>query len=78
MGLPLGAAIKGTKPMTDNAAILQGYTRGIFASGGGYDLYLLVKPHADLDGSFKAWDTDAQEFIRVNGWLFAIEDEPSR
>lgn len=59
--------------MSDNVAILDGFTREVVASNGEMDLYLLVKPDADLGDTFKAWDTDNQEFIRVNGWLFSIE-----
>lgn len=60
--------------MSDNVAILDGYTREILASCIDHDLYLLVKPDADLSGTFKAWDTDNQEFIRVNGWLYSVDD----
>ena len=38
------------------------------------DLLLLVKPDQEFDGTFKAWDCDAQEFITINGWLFAFEE----
>lgn len=60
--------------MTDNVAILDGYTEEVYMTGGGYDLALLVEPDTDLDSTFKAWDTDTQEYIEVNGWLFSIED----
>ena len=60
--------------MGDNKAILQGYTRQVIAKGREFDLYLLVKPDTDFDGQFKTYDTDNQEFIRVNGWLFTFED----
>lgn len=60
--------------MTDNVAVLDGYTEEVYMTGGGYDLNLLVKPDTDLDGSFKAWDMAEQEYIKVNGWLFSIED----
>lgn len=59
--------------MADNVATLAGFTREVLASSDQMDLYLLVKPGTDFDGCFKAWDTDAQEFIRVNGWLFTTE-----
>lgn len=59
--------------MTDNAAILDGYTDELRIYGGMYDLHVLVKPDADLDGQFIAFDCDEQEFIRVNGWLFVYE-----
>jgi hypothetical protein len=60
--------------MTDNVAILAGYTREIFGDCPEYSLVLLVKPETDLDGTFRAWCVDGQEFIHVNGWLFAFED----
>ena len=60
--------------MTDNIATLDGFTREVIAGGGMYTLELLVRPGADLDGRFRAWDMNEQEFITVNGWLFAIED----
>ena len=60
--------------MSDNVAILSGYTREVVASNAAYDLFLLVKPDTEFEGTFRAWDKDNQEFIRVNGWLFAIED----
>jgi len=62
--------------MSDNIAVLDGFTREIYAhcSNGLNDLYLMVQPNADLDGTFRAWDMDGQEFIRVNGWLFTIEE----
>jgi len=61
--------------MTDNIATLAGYTKAITADCSEYTLELLVKPDTDYDTSFRAWDTDTQEFIKVNGWLFSIEDE---
>lgn len=61
--------------MSDNTAILNGYTREIIAdSGMDYMLHLFVKPDADLDGSFKAYDADECEWVRVSGWNFTIED----
>lgn len=57
--------------MTDNVAVLQGYTEEVhLVADGGRELFLLVKPSTDLDDAFKAWCTDGQEFIRVNGWLW--------
>lgn len=58
--------------MTDNVAVLDGYTEEVSAFGGAYDLSLLIRPGTDLDATFKAWDMDNQEFIRVNGWLFSF------
>lgn len=62
-----------SKITTRAAAIAAGYTRELFASASIVDLELLAKPDADLDGAFVAFDTDAGELIRVNGWLFIIE-----
>lgn len=58
---------------SDNSAAAQGFTRPLMASAGAIDLSLLVRPDADLDDRFKAWDVDAQCFIHVNGWLFSFE-----
>jgi hypothetical protein len=58
--------------MGDNAAVLEGYTKEVVATCAEHELYLLIKPGTDLDSAFKAWDTDEQEFIRVNGWLYVI------
>jgi len=60
--------------MTDNVAVLAGFTREVFATASEYDLHLLVKPDADLDGTFRAWDCDEQEWLSVNGWNFNIND----
>lgn len=58
---------------TTAAAREAGYTREIFASSSAIDFELLANPDADLDGTFTAWDADAGELVRVNGWLFEIE-----
>lgn len=60
---------------SDNSAAQEGFTRAVHASAGAIDLFLFVRPDADLDDRFKAWDTDAQCFIYVNGWLFTFEDD---
>jgi len=58
----------------ERAAMLSGFTKLITASSAAYDLTLLVRESADLDGSFKAFCTDENEYITVNGWLFSIDD----
>lgn len=60
--------------MSDNIAVLEGFTYEIHGESSQYSLYLLVKPGTDLDSRFRAWDMDNQEFIIVNGWLFSFED----
>ena len=59
--------------MSDNTAILAGYTKEVIASNQTYDLHLFVKPDCDFDDTFEAYDADNCEFIRVNGWLFEYE-----
>lgn len=63
-----------TQITSENGARLAGFTRELLAEGGDYSLHLLVTPEADLDGSFKAFDCDECEMLRVNGWLFIFED----
>ena len=53
-------------------AMQQGFTYAVFTENGAYTLELLVKPDADLDGDFIAYDLDCNEFIKVNGWLFEV------
>lgn len=60
--------------MTDNIATCAGFTRYIIAEAGALDLYLMVKPNVDFDSRFKAWDTDKQEWIMVNGWNVLTRD----
>ncbi len=60
--------------MSDNVAVLDGFTREVVAESDTMTLCLLVKPDTDFDDAFKAWDMDEQEFIRVNGWLFTVEE----
>jgi hypothetical protein len=71
----------GARPMTDNIATLRGFTRYVLADSDQVSLHLLIRPNTDLDSTFRAWDTDEQCWIKVNGWLFTIEDieqEPTR
>ncbi len=60
--------------MSDNGAVLAGYTKELYLTSMEADLFVLVKPDADLDGIFKAWDTDNQQWIIVNGWTFTAEE----
>ena len=60
--------------MSDNGAVLAGYTKEVYLTSMEADLFVLVKPDADLDGIFKAWDTDNQQWILVNGWNFTAEE----
>ena len=62
--------------MTDNVAVLDGFTKEIMAytHSLGPDLHLMVRPDDHLDGRFRAWCCDEQEYIMVNGWMYDIED----
>lgn len=55
--------------MTDNAAILEGYTDEWMANNGFVTFPILVKPGTDLRFEFRAWDMDNQEFIRLAGQM---------
>lgn len=59
--------------MSDNTAILAGYTKELIAECASYDLHIFVKPDTDLDTSFRAYDADECEFIRMDGWLWTFE-----
>ena len=60
--------------MTDNVAILAGYTEEYVAEAeNGTTLQILARPGNDFDSRFKVWDMDEQEYIWLNGWLFSFE-----
>jgi len=60
----------------DNAAVMAGFTHHVLIeSGDGCASFAaLIKPDTDLDSQFKAFDTDNQEWLFVNGWTCLIED----
>jgi hypothetical protein len=55
--------------MTDNIAVLAGYTEEVFIEYKGMTINVLAMPNQDLSQRFKAWDMNQQEFIFINGWL---------
>jgi hypothetical protein len=57
----------------DNLLLLDEYTVAVTASNAEYDLFLLIKPDTELDGTFVAYDLYAEQFITVDGWIFHIE-----
>lgn len=59
---------------TDNEAVMMGYTKHILGDCDQCSIAMLIKPDTDYDSSFKAFDTDNQEWITVHGWLWAFED----
>jgi hypothetical protein len=65
------------KKMSDNVAILEGYTQEVEAKHIENDevLYLLVKPNIDYkDYFFQAWNMDLQEFVWVKGSMYTFTE----
>lgn len=63
-----------TNENCDNAAVMRGYTKAVYIEGGCNGFAALIKPDTDLDDRFRAFDTDNQEWLNVNGWNCLIED----
>ena len=60
---------------TELAALRAGYTRPVYLEGDYGGFAALIRPDADLDDRFTAFDTDNQEWLTVNGWqLGAVEE----
>lgn len=62
------------QPVVDaeTSAIAAGYTKAVIAESSQHTLELLIKPDADLDGTFEAYDRSESEMLFVNGWMFDI------
>ena len=60
--------------MTDNVAVLRGYTREIKDVGTGKPY--LVMPKTETNGRFTAWDMDDQCFCLLDGWGHTFEETP--
>lgn len=58
----------------EKAAILSGYVKVITAESPEHFLTLLVRHSADLEGSFRAFCTDENEYLTVNGWTMDIQE----
>lgn len=58
--------------MSDNSAVLEGFTIEVEADNEHETLYLLVKPNTVLSGRFRAWNMDLQEFVNVDGSKYRI------
>lgn len=50
------------------------YTRLVFIEGGAGSFLALINPNDDLDGRFKAFDIDENEWLWVNGWSCDVTD----
>ncbi len=68
----LAARIEGA---TEAAAMRAGYTRPVFLELGMSSFAALIEPDADLDDTFRAFDTDNSEWLDVNGWLLDNVEE---
>jgi len=62
-----------TDIITDNGAVLAGYTQEFFATSNNFDIHISVKPDADLLGTIWAFDHDEQQMININAWYFKFE-----
>lgn len=54
---------------SDNFAVMSGYSLEVEYECPEASLFLLVKPDTDFDSRFRAYDTDEQEWLFVNGGL---------
>ncbi len=68
MGGNSESALWGTIAMTDNVAVLDGYTQERRVTVGRRVFPILMKPCTDMSVPFRAWDMDRQEFIVCDGW----------
>lgn len=63
--------------MGDAIATREGFTRQVMAWGDGdTETLLLIKPNTKFDDTFKAWDSDLQEFVMFNPYGKKIRDLP--
>ena len=59
--------------MSDNIAVLDGYTQELLANRLGKETHILVKPDTNFRELFKAWNCDEQKYIYLEGWLYTFE-----
>lgn len=57
----------------ENEARMNGYTEEYLADCDMASCQILVRPGTDLDSTFKAYDADNCEMLRINGWLWTFE-----
>ena len=53
--------------MSDNVAVLQGFTQEIIIDTPTTNICALVKPNTVFTRWYRAWNMDTQEFITVDG-----------
>jgi hypothetical protein len=62
------------QPGTDNEAVMSGYTKPVMAVCDQHEFACLIKPDSDIDNVVKVFNTDDQEWIKLNGWLWTFEE----
>jgi hypothetical protein len=53
--------------MTDNVAVLAGFTREIMIETRDQTIFALVRPDTKFAGRYRAFDTDAQDYVTIDG-----------
>ena len=59
--------------MSDNAAVMDGYTKELLAYPLNKETHILVKPDTDLSDLVRVWNCDEQKYIYLEGWLYTFE-----
>ena len=65
-----------SEPTSTDQADAQGYTRQVIIDGEDYPVGLgaFIKPHTDISGIFKAFDSDDQRMVTIDGSKVAVRD----
>jgi hypothetical protein len=53
--------------MTDNVATLDGFTKEILIETKDQVIFAMIKPDTKFTGKYLAWDTDAQDYVKIEG-----------
>jgi hypothetical protein len=53
--------------MTDNVAVLDGFTKEITIETKDRLIFALVRPGTKFAGTYRAWDMDNQEYVTIAG-----------
>jgi len=63
-------------PTSTDQADARGYTRQVIIDGDDYPVGLgaFIKPHTDVDGIFKAFDSDGERMVPIDGSKVAVRD----
>ena len=66
--------IQMARPGSDNEAVMAGFTKHVVAISEQHEFACLINPIHDLDGVVKVFNTDDQEWLSLNGWLWSFEE----